>query len=619
MQEAPVMTRSVGAGAMIAAAVALAILLAMLMFAQTADFGELGSLDALTCQTLHARPAPSKPDPAHPAPSKLDPARTDAPELHCHAAIAASGASADLALLAPVFRDSLVVAVNGVTVGQARLNQWQMPGRLATLPAMIAIPRGLLRPASNRIDIAVTGLAGRAPSLGRLYIGGEAGVIRKFRQLWFVAEVLPTLILGGQAALALMCFTIWNRRRREAAFGWFALVLCFDTLRGSPIIPALGVDAPSISYWSLLVPFSSAAYLMFAMALVGAPFRGRSWLPWSGPVLVAAAAAFATPVVTTRFLMPIGITIVCGNLLAAAVVLARGWRRGVPGARLVCLCTILFMALVAHDVLLLLQVIEGQIAIARPGLLVLLIAMITLMINRFTGAMAELDRTADTLRIRTAEIEAQLRRADLKLRQQREMTILAQERARLMRDLHDGLGGDMVAVLALAERGDGAGQEIAFHARAALADMRLIIASLEDYGGDLAMALGAWKERAEPQIVAAGMILHWQIEELGETLQFGPAQVLDILRILQEALTNVIHHARAASITVGAALAADGLSLTFTDDGDGLAASARAGARVGRGLANMRSRAHALGGELEIISTSAGTSIVLHVPLVQMR
>jgi signal transduction histidine kinase len=254
--------------------------------------------------------------------------------------------------------------------------------------------------------------------------------------------------------------------------------------------------------------------------------------------------------------------------------------------------------------------------------------MITLMINRFTGAMAELDRTADTLRIRTAEIEAQLRRADLKLRQQREMTILAQERARLMRDLHDGLGGDMVAVLALAERGDGAGQEIAFHARAALADMRLIIASLEDYGGDLAMALGAWKERAEPQIVAAGMILHWQIEELGETLQFGPAQVLDILRILQEALTNVIHHARAASITVGAALAADSLSLTFADDGGGLGASARVGARVGaragssrvgRGLANMRSRASALGGGLEITATGAGTSIVLHVPLMQAR
>ena len=60
MQDAPVMPRSVGAGAMIAAAVALAILLAMLMFAQTADFADVFGLKVQDYNFLRARPVLSR-------------------------------------------------------------------------------------------------------------------------------------------------------------------------------------------------------------------------------------------------------------------------------------------------------------------------------------------------------------------------------------------------------------------------------------------------------------------------------------------------------------------------------------------------------------------------------
>jgi signal transduction histidine kinase len=249
--------------------------------------------------------------------------------------------------------------------------------------------------------------------------------------------------------------------------------------------------------------------------------------------------------------------------------------------------------------------------IARPGLLVLLVAMVTLMINRFTGAMTELDRGAETLKIRTKQMEVQLRLADEQLREEREFVILARERARLMRDLHDGLGGEMVAVLALAERDGSKVTEIAYHARAALADMRLIIASLEDYGGDLAMALGTWKERAEPQIRATGMTLHWELGKSDLSIGFGPAHILDIFRIFQEALTNVIQHSNATNITVGSRLANDQLFLTFIDDGKGISADSAAG----RGLVNMRFRALELGGEFTIEASGRGTTIVLRLPL----
>lgn len=592
---------------LIAAVVAVGLAFSLIQSGQSTDFNKLWALETLSCQR-ESSPAEAAPD----APQLLRcQASLELPLVDPPLTGEATNKSTDFALLAPVFRDSLVLVVNDIPVGQVRLNQWRMPARLATVPAIIPIPQESLRSGRNRLNIEVWGEAGRVPSLGKLYVGPENTVIARFYRLWFVAEVLPTLIVGGQAAMALIFFTIWNRRRQETAFGWFALVLMFDTLRGSPMIPAFGTESSSVSYWSLLVPFSSAAYLMFARALIHQPNTRREWLAWVGPVLIASAALVGTPGFATSVLMPLGVVVIFVNLLWAAGVLGIGWRHGIREARLLLFGTLSFAGLVLHDVLLSLQLIEGQMAVARPGLLVLLIAMITLMINRFTGAMTALDLTADTLRTRTVQIEAQLRQVDEQLRAQRESAILAQERARLMRDLHDGLGGEMVAVLALAERDEGRGLEIAYHARAALADMRLIIASLEDYGGDLAMALGAWKERAEPQILAAGMVLHWELGDLDNELLLGPAQILDILRILQEALTNVIRHARAASITVAARQADGYLVLNFIDDGVGFGEAARAG----KGLENMRGRAAALGGEFSIAAGRPGTSIVLRLPL----
>jgi two-component system sensor histidine kinase UhpB len=86
-----------------------------------------------------------------------------------------------------------------------------------------------------------------------------------------------------------------------------------------------------------------------------------------------------------------------------------------------------------------------------------------------------------------------------------------------------------------------------------------------------------------------------------------------VLRIAQEALTNVAKHAGAERVVLSLRRSDDWLLLSIHDDGAGLGAPIAA---TGRGVLNMRARAEQLGGTLTIEQTEGqGTRVVLALPL----
>ncbi|MFT5453157.1 MAG: signal transduction histidine kinase, partial [Enterobacterales bacterium] len=125
---------------------------------------------------------------------------------------------------------------------------------------------------------------------------------------------------------------------------------------------------------------------------------------------------------------------------------------------------------------------------------------------------------------------------------------LVAERERIMRDMHDGLGGQLVQILSLAEHH----QELSpvrNTLRQALRDLRLIIDSLSVSEGDLVTVLGTFRYRTEKMIKEVGLKYHWQVDDLPALKQLGPESALQILRILQEAVSNIMQHAEATTIT----------------------------------------------------------------------
>jgi signal transduction histidine kinase len=193
------------------------------------------------------------------------------------------------------------------------------------------------------------------------------------------------------------------------------------------------------------------------------------------------------------------------------------------------------------------------------------------------------------------------------LQQSREAIVSAreEERRRLRRDLHDGLGSALAGIaltLQAARNSDGpTADELVESAReqtqAAVADVRRLVRGLrppvlEDLG--LAAALRAYADRLGP--------LEVEFELPPSPMTLPAAVELALYRIATEALTNVVRHAHARHCQVCLRTDGNDVTVAIIDDGHGIARDATPGV----GLRSMRERAAELGGRVELANGPNG-------------
>ncbi|GGL03874.1 sensor histidine kinase [Planomonospora parontospora] len=207
--------------------------------------------------------------------------------------------------------------------------------------------------------------------------------------------------------------------------------------------------------------------------------------------------------------------------------------------------------------------------------------------------------------------------ADLQRSRERILTAREEERRRLRRDLHDGLGHaltDMAMSINMAR--------ISLRAAPASADRLLLDLrsgmdsvsqeirelvyglrppTLDELG--LAGAVRALASEGEPPVT---------VETSGDLSDLPAAVEVAAYRIAQEALTNVRKHARARTATVCLRHEGPSLTVRITDDGRGLPEASRSGI----GLVSMRERATELGGSCVIVGApGGGTAVEAVLPL----
>lgn len=190
------------------------------------------------------------------------------------------------------------------------------------------------------------------------------------------------------------------------------------------------------------------------------------------------------------------------------------------------------------------------------------------------------------------------------------------ERQRLMQDMHDGVGSGLISSLAMVEKGDAQASHLADVLRDCVEELRLVIHSLEPVAHDLTTLLASLRERIGKRLEASGIRLVWQMDDIPTLAWLEAPQALQILRIVQESLANVMKHACATEVIMRAGLE-DGIPeyvrVCIRDNGKGFDAVADS---TGRGIRNIRARAEKLGGKISIeAAPGKGCALTLWLPL----
>jgi signal transduction histidine kinase len=222
--------------------------------------------------------------------------------------------------------------------------------------------------------------------------------------------------------------------------------------------------------------------------------------------------------------------------------------------------------------------------------------------------------------------EADLRESQRELRALTGRLLQAQEteRRRIARELHDDLNQSLALLAVELDLLGQAPPEPAARLGGRLHELSARVKQLSSDVHDLSHNLHPSKLEQLGLVVGVRSLCKEQAHNHGLEVEFAHQQmppsipddtVLCLYRITQETLHNVVKHSGASHARVELSGSEDGVSLRVVDDGIGFDPRAADGDR-GLGLVSMRERLRLVGGAIVIDSRpSAGTRIVVHVPL----
>jgi signal transduction histidine kinase len=479
----------------------------------------------------------------------------------------------------------------------------------------------LLRAGRNVFHYRIRCYPDNQGGLSQIYIGAPDPVQAMWQSHWFRQVTSMQITTGITFALGLLVLVAWAMLNFSSVYGYFGLAALFWTLHATLVL-TVNIPLPNL-IWEVLIVGSLVAVvvctMMFALRFAGLrrPMLERAALAYAVLTPVALWTAGQSKVFALANVLLLGLLAIGAYVFKLLVDVARR-TRSVESILLVG-AGVFVLGLGAHDWF----NRQGVFAYAEPfnlhyGVPIMFLAVYW----NLLGQVAAGRRAADTLNI---ELETRVRfkahelqRAYDRERSARDAEALAGERERIMRDMHDGVGSQLIAARQLAQSGALGSHELTALLDECIDDLRLMIDSLEPADGDLVTVLGNLRYRVSQRLQHQGLALRWEVADIPPT-GLAPRDLLQVLRIVQEAIANVIKHARATELVVSAGLSPDGrhVLLSVRDNGHGL--TPEAARAPGRGIGNMRQRAAAVKGLLRIDSGAAGCIVTLMLPVRAIR
>lgn len=506
------------------------------------------------------------------------------------------------------------VFVNGHEVGSCA------PGPLEDLrcirhPIWLQAPPGLWRAGPNLIEVEVYANAMQMNGLSPLLVGPAETVYRDaYQPQSLVSKYLPLALQWAIFAIGLISLMVGALYRAEGRrlYLWFGLA-CM--LRGTSMFYAVIVDVwldELFTQWLFTAARLTSIPIMLLVLLALADTRMR----WLERLLVGYALVLPVATLLVGARIEPSIMLALPGIIAGFAMLGVAiWRTFRQGSRADALLGATMFILIAagfHDAW----------ALSRPGGFLhpqmlpfansaLLLGLGGVIMGRLTRDLATAANMNTILKDRVGIAEANLERQHRTIVDLERRTARMEERERLLRDLHDGMGSSLATARIRLDAESLPPTQLRDLLDDCINDLRLLLDTSEPEG-ELSDALGNLRQRTTQRLQGAPVDLSWDIAL--DTLPSLPAHArLQVLRIVQEALTNALRHSNGRHIRVRVAHdpARRLLELDVQDDGRWRAQAPGQAqpAGGGRGLANMRLRAARLGAQFTLASDEHGTRV----------
>lgn len=520
----------------------------------------------------------------------------------------------------PFANSALAVRVNGVEIGREPAFDASHISARASPPHLVTVPATLLAPGRNTLELHLRVERDINSGVSRVEVGPQEWMQPRYleQRLWRID--LPRALNMASLVAILFMALLWLRRPSETIYPWFcalaavwAVRAMYFTADDAWLVPArtwLGLGGNDLF-------LAASLSLGFALLYIVVNRFARGPQPVAESIAIALCVALPLAIAPlgNQVLAPMrplwwGLAVVLA-LLAVVTATRLAWRERHWSYALIVAGIFFMLATCLHDWL----VVSGLIAFSPVPWLgygppVMLGAMVVALGGRYFHAFDEAGRLNRELDQRVRDKTMELEQHYDRIAQLERVAAVAGERDRLMRDMHDGVGSQLITLEhALEKGGMGTGQAAAL-VRECIDDLRLVIDSLDAGAQSMSDALANLRFRVEPRLAAAGIASQWELAQ--DEAVLAPGVVLQLLRILQEALTNTLKHSGASTVRVHWRIdtGSRSASLCVQDDGQW-----RPPTGQGRGQDNMRQRAERAGATVRVSGGPGGTTVAVSLDL----
>ena len=514
------------------------------------------------------------------------------------------------AIYLPKISDAIQVKLNGqIVVDMGDLEK--PPIRHWNKPVFVTVPRSLLKD-SNDLEIAVSAYQPDGAMLHPFYVG-PAHVLKPPYMVRYWATIGVTQLGMAFMSLSAVLFGfLFFAKNFQPSYGWLSLA----SVSAFVFVSHFAISEMPFSYntwtitWNIALNLLLLSLYIFTARYLGLEPSTFERVFCGIPPLVLFILIF----VPNAYILDVGGIIHISTMilgLASSIILLTYRKRLQPSNFVILfLFFSISLALGVRDwVFVYSDPTSINMLVSQYGITIMIVAYTWLAASDLIQSVSKFDQLNSSLKITVDEKTKELQLSFEKLAEIEKQRVVERERQRIMLDLHDGVGGQLVNTLAYMETQAAFDLTVQSSLEDILRDLSLMVDGLEAHDS-LTTALGMLRSRLEPLLNKTDMSFDWQVRDEPITPSAGPSQNLNVLRIAQEAITNAVKHANASVIIVKT----DTSSITITDNGDGFAninEPKRSGSNSGIGIVGMKGRAKKIGADLVIKSSDKGTAVSL--------